>query len=392
MRNRLRTVLTVLGIGIGISAVICTAALGAASAERVRNQIDALGEDFLWIRAGSLEVGGARTGAGNARTLTAEDAAALVEEVPEITMCSPIASGREQIIAGAFNWNTRYQGVLPSFFQIRRRAPVAGVLFTPADVASAARVVVLGPDVARRLFEGENPVGRTVRMGVFPFKVIGVLSARGTDRGGADRDDVVFVPFSTANRNLDRRTWVSDVMCSVAPVERMAATEQQVAALLRWRHELFEGERDDFEIQHPAETIALRASSSRTMSAMLVGIAAVSLIVGGVGIMNIMLVSVAERRQEIGVRLAVGARVRDIRWQFLVEAAALGLVGAGVGLGLGWLGAWILSSGLGWAATVSAGTATVATITAVGTALVFGLIPAHRAAALDPIDAIRLED
>ena len=195
MRNRMRTVLTVLGIGIGISAVICTAALGAASAERVRSQIDALGEDFLWIRAGSLNQGGVRTGGGGARTLTADDATALVDEIPEIAMCSPISSGREQLVAGPLNWNSRYQGVLPSFFQIRRRAAVAGALFTEFDNASAARVIVLGHDVAQRLFEDENPVGRTVRMGVFPFRVIGVLASRGTDRGGADRDDVVFVPF-----------------------------------------------------------------------------------------------------------------------------------------------------------------------------------------------------
>ena len=391
LRNRLRTILTVLGIGIGISAVICTAALGAASTARVENQIDALGEDFLWIRAGSLNMGGFRTGAGGARTLTAQDAAALVDQVPEIAMCSPVSSGREQLISGALNWNTRYQGVLPSFFQIRRRMPTAGTLFTTADVSSAARVVVLGEVVAQRLFETENPIGRTIRMGRFPFQVIGVLATRGAARGGVDRDDTVFVPFSTANRLFDRRTWVSDIMCAVTAVERMASAEQQAATLLRMRHELWD-QADDFEIQHPIETIELRARTSRTLSAMLVGIAGVSLVVGGVGIMNIMLVSVAERRREIGVRLAVGARVRDIRWQFLTEAAALGLAGAGVGIGLGFFAAWILAAGFGWPAEVSTNSAVVATLAAVGTALVFGLLPAHRASSLDPIDAIRVDD
>ena len=392
MRNRLRSVLTVLGIGIGISAVICTAALGAASAASVQGRIDALGENLLWIRAGSVNFGGFRSGAGGARTLTAEDATTLADQIPEIAMCSPIASGREQLIAGSLNWNTRYQGVLPSYFRIRRRMPVAGTLFTDADMASAARVVVLGDEVARRLFEYEDPVGRMIRMGRFPFQVIGVLSSRGAGRGGIDRDDTVFVPFSTAIRNLDRRTWVSDIMCAVAPVELMASAEQQATTLLRIRHDLGPDERDDFEIQHPVETLQLRASSSRTMNALLVGIAAVSLAVGGVGVMNIMLVSVAERRREIGIRLAVGARVRDIRWQFLIEAAALGLVGGTVGIGLGLLGAWILATGFGWPATVSPDTAVVATMAAVGTALLFGFFPAHRASALDPINAIRVDE
>ena len=389
-RHRLRTLLTVLGIGIGIAAVICTAALGTASTARIQSQIDAVGEDFLWIRAGSLNLGGVRTGAGAARTLTADDAVALVGQVPEITKCSPISSGREQLVSGGVNWNTRYQGVLPSFFEIRRRTPVAGTLFTAADVASAARVAVLGSGVAERMFQS-NPIGRTIRMGRFPFQVIGVLSSRGTERSGGDRDDVVFVPFSTANRNFDRRTWVSDIMCAVQPAERMASAEVQAATLLRIRHNVRLGERDDFEIQHPIEIIELRANTLATMGRLLVGIAAISLIVGGVGIMNIMLVSVAERKREIGIRLALGARIRDIRSQFLLEAAALGLIGGGCGIGFGFVGAWVLRGAFGWSAAVSPETAVGATLAAVGTALVFGWLPAHRASALDPIDAIRVE-
>ena len=307
-------------------------------------------------------------------------------------MCSPVASGREQLITGASNWNTRYQGVLPSFFTIRRRAPIAGTLFTETDVANYARVVVLGPSVAQNLFGAENPVGRQIRMGRFPFQVIGVFGSRGADRGGVDRDDTVFLPFTTANRTLDRRTWVSDIICSVTPVEFMAAAEAGAASLLRARHELLPGEPDDFNIAHPIEFIELRSQASRTLSAMLTGIAAVSLVVGGVGIMNIMLVAVAERRREIGVRLAVGARIRDIRWQFLGEAAGLGLLGAGVGIAVGWIGAEIVSARFGWEATVSPSAVTMATAAAVSTALLFGYLPAYRASRLDPIDAIRIEE
>ena len=392
LKNRVRTGLSVLGIGIGIAAVICTAAIGAATSARIERQIDALGEDLLWIRAGSLNRGGFRSGAGGARTLTADDGRAIADQVPGISMCSPVASGREQLIAGGSNWNTRYQGVLPSFFTIRRRAPVAGTLFTETDIANYARVVVLGPSVAQNLFGGENPVGRPIRMGRFPFQVIGVLESRGADRGGVDRDDTVFLPFTTANRTLDRRTWVSDIMCAVTPVEFMAAAEAGAASLLRARHRLLPGEADDFDIAHPIELIQLRSQASKTMSAMLTGIAAVSLIVGGVGIMNIMLVAVAERRREIGVRMAVGARIRDIRWQFLIEAAGLGLLGAGVGITVGWLVAEIISARFGWEATVSTGLVAMANAVAVGTALLFGYLPAYRASRLDPIDAIRVEE
>jgi len=392
LKNRIRTGLSVLGIGIGIAAVVCTAAIGAATSARIERQIDALGEDLLLIRAGSQNRGGFRSGAGGARTLTADDARALVGQVPGISMCSPVASGREQLIAGASNWNTRYQGVLPSFFSIRRRAPVAGTLFTEADVANAARVVILGPAVAQNLFDGEDPIGRQIRMGRFPFQVIGVLDSRGSDRGGVDRDDAVFLPFTTSNRTLDRRTWVSEIMCGVTPVEYMAAAEAGAASLLRVRHRLLPGEPDDFDIAHPVESIELRSQASRTMSAMLTGIAAVSLVVGGVGIMNIMLVAVTERRREIGVRMAVGARLRDIRWQFLGEAAGLGVLGAGVGIVVGWIGAAIISTRFGWEATVSPSVVTMAAAAAVSTALLFGYLPAHRASRLDPIDAIRVEE
>jgi len=250
---------------------------------------------------------------------------------------------------------------------------------------------VLGPAVSARLFGEENPVGRTVRMGMFPYRVIGVLEPRGASRGGVDRDDVVFVPITTALRNIDRRETVSDIMCGVADAALMDRAEAEAASLLRWRHGLVEGEADNFEIEQPLEMLEARASTMRTMALLLTAIGAVSLVVGGVGIMNIMLVAVAGRKREIGVRLAVGARVSDIRLHFLVEAAALGLAGAVLGVIVGHLASWVVSYGFGWRTDVTAEIVTGAIFAAVGAALLFGYYPAHLASRLDPVEAMRSE-
>jgi putative ABC transport system permease protein len=391
-RNGLRTSLTILGIAIGIAAVMCTASIGAAGTARVQRQIDALGEDFLWIRAGSARVAGARTGAGGAQTLVPEDAVAIESSIHGVSMCSPQVGGREQIVVSGRNWNTQYRGVYPSFFEIRKRTLAAGTWFTDYELAGAARVLVLGMAASERLFGEENPVGRVVRMGRFPFQIVGVLDSRGSSRGGVDRDDVVFLPLTTSKKTLDRRDAVTDIMCAVAAPELMARAEAGVVALLRARHKLAEGAPNDFQIQRPLETLQLRAQSAGAMTAMLTAIGAVSLVVGGVGIMNIMLVSVTERKREIGIRLAIGARARDVRWQFLLEAAAIGLVGGIAGVGLGWASAEILSSHFGWETVVLAEVVATAVATAVGAGLVFGYYPAHRASNLDPMEAIRTEE
>jgi putative ABC transport system permease protein len=392
VRNSLRTLLTILGIAIGIAAVISTASIGAAGTARVQQQIDALGEDFLWIRPGSRRVAGARTGFGGAQTLVPEDAVAIEASVQGVTSCSPQVGGREQLIVGGRNWNTQYRGVYPSFFEIRKRTLAAGTWFTDYELANAARVLVLGMAVAERLFGDEDPVGRLVRMGRFPFQIIGVLETRGSSRGGVDRDDVVFVPLTTAKKTLDRRDAVSDIMCAISSPDAMGPAEAGVVALLRARHRLADGAPDDFQIQRPIETLQLRAQSAQAMTAMLTAIGAVSLVVGGVGIMNVMLVSVTERKREIGIRLAIGARARDVRWQFLLEAAAIGLIGGLLGIGAGWASARILSDAFGWPTVILTEVVVTAVATAVGTGLVFGYYPAHRAANLDPMEAIRTED
>jgi putative ABC transport system permease protein len=358
----------------------------------VQQQIDALGVDFLWIRAGSRRVAGARTGNGGAPTLVPEDAVAIETSVPGVTACSPQVGGREQVIFGGHNWNTQYRGVYPSFFEIRKRTLAAGTWFTGYELASARRVLVLGMAASERLFGSENPVGRVVRMGRFPFQIIGVLESRGSSRGGVDRDDVVFLPLTTAKKTLDRRDAVSDIMCSVSSPEAMAGVEAGVTALLRARHRLAEGAVDDFQIQRPVETLQLRARSAQAMTAMLTAVGAVSLVVGGVGIMNIMLVSVTERKREIGIRLAIGARARDVRWQFLLEAAAIGLAGGVIGVFTGWASAHILSSQFGWPTVILRDAVVTSVATAITAGLVFGYYPAHRASNLDPIQAIKTEE
>jgi putative ABC transport system permease protein len=392
LRNRLQAGLTVLGVGIGIAAVMCTAALGAAGAHQVQSQIDALGEDFIWIRAGSENAGGVRSGWGGARSLIPEDAAAIERGVASVAACSPVAQGREQIVVPGENWNTRYQGVWPSFFDIRRRTVAAGTLFGDADETGSKRVLVLGQAVAGRLFGDEDPVGRLVRINRFPFTVIGVLESRGADRGGVDRDDVMFVPLSTALRTLDRRDWVSDIMCAVKSPDLTDLATAEASLLLRVRHALEPDEPDDFQIQRPVETLRMRAQTANTLTAMLTSIGAVSLVVGGVGIMNIMLVSVTERRREIGVRMAIGARVRDIRWQFLLEAVAIGLAGGVLGICVGWTAAQALTAMFAWPTIVEASVMGWAVAVAVGSGLVFGYLPAHQASLFDPIEAMRAEE
>ena len=391
LRNRLRTLLTTTGISIGIAAVMCTVALGEGSAASLERQLDNIGDDFLWIEPGSVNVGGARSGWGGARTLVDADAFAIANDVPEIALCTPQFDGRVQVIVGGRNWNTRYVGVSPDLFEIRRWRLAAGTFFADYDVRERSRVAVLGPAVAETLFAGEDPIGREIRVDRVPFEVLGVLESKGVSSAGIDRDDVVFLPYTTARRHLYEREWIDDIYCSVRDPRQMPQAEARVASLLRMRHELDPEEPDDFSIRKPETTIQVRAQSSQTMAVMLTAIAAVSLVVGGVGVMNIMLVSVTERTREIGLRLAIGARVRDIRAQFMVEALLLGLVGGVLGVSLGWAAAEFFTGRLGWPAVVSADAITAAVATAAGTGLLFGYYPAHRASALDPIDALHAE-
>ena len=390
-RNRLRTFLTGLGISIGIAAVMSTVALGAGGQAAIEAQLDALGEDFVWIMPGGAVTAGVRGGAGSRRTLVPDDATAIEAGVPEIGACSSVVNGRDQMIYRNRNWNTRLVGISPAYFDIRRWKVATGTIFTENHVQQRGKVALLGANVAAELFGTENPVGATIRIGQFPFTVIGVLAPRGSDRSGVNQDDVVVMPFSTAQRSIEGRTYVSEIICSTRSPEETLAAELGVATILRLRHGIDPGEDDDFHIRRPQETLNLRLESARTLGLMLASVALVSLVVGGVGIMNIMLVSVTERTREIGLRLAIGARERDIRIQFLIEAVVLGLFGAVLGIVLGYAASEVITSVLGWRTIISTNAVAAAVAFAVGAGLVFGYFPASRAARLTPIDALRDE-
>ncbi len=390
-RNRMRSTLTALGISIGIAAVMSTVALGAGGRAAIEAQLDALGEDFVWIMPGSLNTGGVRGGWGSRRSLTPEDAAAIPASVPEITACSPVVNGREQVIIGNRNWNTRLVGVGPVYFTIRNWHVARGTLVSQYQVERRAKVAVLGANVAEELFPDGDPLGATIRIGQFPFTVIGVLAPRGSDRSGTNQDDVVVMPWSTAQRSIEGREYISEIICATASPDLTQRAELNITALLRLRHEIPVGGDDDFFLRRPQETLTLRLDSMRTLGVMLASVALVSLVVGGVGIMNIMLVSVTERTREIGLRLALGARQRDIRVQFLIEAVVLGLFGALLGIVIGGIASDVITRLFGWQTVISAEALTVAVVFAVVAGLIFGYFPASRASKLEPIDALRSE-
>ena len=391
LSNRLRSTLTALGISIGIAAVMSTVALGAGSTAQIEAQLDALGEDFVWIMPGSGDTGGARGGAGSRRTLKAEDSVAIAANVREVRGCSPVVNGREQVIISNRNWNTRLVGVTPVYFDIRQWAVARGTLFTQFEVEARAKVAVLGSNVARELFPAGDAIGQTIRMGRFPFTVIGVLRPRGSDRSGVNQDDVVVMPQTTAQHSIEGNEYVNEIICSTASAGTTLIAEQQIAELLRIRHGIPVGGDDDFHIRRPQEALNLRLASMETLGFMLSAVALVSLVVGGVGIMNIMLVSVTERTREIGLRLAIGARESDIRFQFLTEAVVLGLLGAVLGIAIGYAASIVITVTMGWQTIVSAQAIAVAVGFAVAAGLIFGYFPARRAAALTPIDALRNE-
>ena len=391
-RNRLRTALTVLGIMVGIGAVICTVALGEGSAALIHQQMLNLGDNFIWIENGSANAGGVRTGARTIPKLTAADSAAIVDEVPDIVRCSPSVDSRIQLIRGNQNWNTTYRGVSPDYLLIKAWPVVEGASFSDFDVQTRAHVAILGRSVVTQLFGEDDPIGETFRMGPLLFTVVGVLKPRGTSTSGQDQDDTVFIPYTTAQSKIrgDVRT-VDDIMCSATTPAAIKPAQDRISDLLRLRHALREDQPDDFNIRAPEDSIKLQEDSARTMERMLSAIASVSLLVGGIGVMNIMLVSVAERTREIGLRMAIGAREGDVQAQFLVEALVLGLVGGAAGVIVGVAASQVFANAYGWPMVVSPKTIVVAVAFASNVGLVFGYYPARHAPSLDPIEALRVE-
>ena len=389
-RNRLRSLLTMLGIMIGIAAVICTVALGHGSAAQIHQDLLMLGDNFVWVENGSRNVAGVRSGAGGVPRLTDEDMTAIVAEVSEIVRCSPQVDARSQVVAAGQNWNTTYRGVSSDYLLIRKWSIAAGSGFSDLDIERRAKVALLGQTVVDQLFPaGRDPVGLGIRIGTQMFTVQGVLNSKGPSSTGQDQDDFILVPYTTAQRHLKGTQWLDDVLCTASSEAAIPAAREHMTDLLRTRHRMLPV-RTAISTPAPDEA-SRRAEAARTMGLMLSLAAAVSLIIGGVGVMNIMLVSVSERTREIGLRMAVGARARDVRRQFLTEAVVLSVIGGTIGIAAGILASRTLADVLGWPALVSVDTIAIATAFSTGTGLVFGYYPARRASTLDPIDALRFE-
>ena len=391
LRNKTRSLLTVLGITIGIAAVICVVAIGKAGQARVEQQLNNLGDNFVWIEAGGRAVNGVRTGTHGVSTLTMADAVALKSQVPLIKSVSPNVDGSIQIIYGNQNWFTGYRGVAPEYFDIKRWFVAQGAIFSQDDVDRAADVCVIGRTVRDQLFGADNPIGKVIRVHGLPCTVVATLQPKGLSVSGQDQDDTVIMPYTTAQKKISGTPWLDDIVCSAVSAEAVRPAGLQAGAVLRDRHHLRPEEEDDFNIRNPEDIIKAQLEASRTLTVLLVTIASISLIVGGIGIMNVMLVSVTERTREIGVRVAVGATEEAIQLQFLGESVMLSLVGGAAGVLLGIFGSTIGGRALGWPMLFAPEAVVLAVVFSVAVGVFFGYYPARKAAHLDPIDALHYE-
>ena len=390
-RNKLRSVLTALGIIIGVGAVIAMVSIGNGAKAQVEQQIASLGENVILIFSGSVTSSGIRTGWGSAGTLKIEDAEAIRHEVPGVIAVSEEVISTRQVSAGNQNWFTRVYGESPEYFDIRQWPLSNGASFTGQDVRSSNKVCVIGRTTASQVFGSEDPIGQVLRIQGVPFLVTGVLTPKGLSPQGTDQDDIVIMPYTSAMKRVIGGSTLRGINIQVASPNHLAPAQQQITELLRQRHNIRAGRDDDFTVRNQQEIAETATATSRIMALLLGAIASVSLIVGGIGIMNIMLVSVTERTREIGVRLAVGAHGRDILTQFLIEAVTLSVIGGAIGILLGLGASWMLSVFAHWPTLISIPSIIAAFFVSAAVGIFFGFYPAREAARLDPIEALRYE-
>ena len=391
--NRLRTFLTMLGMVIGVGAVVLMLAIGQGAQYAVAQSINSMGSNLFIVLSGFTNAGGVRSGSGNAPTLTVTDAEAITE-LDGVETAAPVHQGSAQLVYGSSNWNSYVIGTTPAYLDVRSWALVDGSPFTDSDLRASTRVALIGKTAAQNLFGAENPTGKTLRIGQAPFLILGVLAPKGQSLDGRDQDDVLIVPLTTAQRKLFGTPFqgsVRAIMVKAAAPEVMPAVENSMNALLRQRHRIRSGQDDDFNVRNLTAVADSAAETTRIMSLLLGAIASVSLLVGGIGIMNIMLVSVTERTREIGIRMAIGAREKDILTQFLLEAIVISIAGCLIGLLLGIGGAVLTNLLTGTAVIISGSSVIVAFSVAAGVGIFFGYYPARKAARLDPIEALRYQ-
>jgi putative ABC transport system permease protein len=392
--NKMRSFLTMLGIIIGIAAVIAMMAVGSGASYVISQQIASIGSNIILVIPGSTTSGGLRMGSGGSQTLTSDDVRAIMAECPSVLRASGTTRTTSQVVYGNMNWSTIIMGATPELFDIREWPVVAGRSIGQQDVDSAAKVCLLGQTVADNLFGSEDPIGKIVRIKKIPFTVIGLLDRKGQSPQGTDQDDTIFVPLRTAQVKLSRSSFPNTVGALIVQAKNetlLDKAEEEINSLLKQRHRITNNKEPDFSTRNLSEILAVAEQSSKAMSLLLGAVASISLIVGGIGIMNIMLVSVTERTREIGIRMAIGARTKDILWQFLIEAVLLTMLGGIIGIILGAAGATVVSRILDWPTLISVQSITIAFFFSGAVGIFFGFYPARKAAGLNPIDALRYE-
>ena len=390
-RNKLRSFLTMLGIIIGVGAVIAMVAIGEGAKKRVQDQIASLGTNVLVVLPGTVTLGGARTGSGGVQTLVDSDAKAIMREIPLVSAASPVLRSGQQVIAGDQNWSTSIQGVAPEFQEIRNWVVSDGRFISDADVESTAKVALVGQTVAKNLFGDESPLDTIIRIKKIPFRIIGVLGPKGQTGFGNDQDDTIMIPYTTMEKRILGVTYVQQIVVSAVSADQTQQVQDQITMLLRQRHRVQPGRNDDFSIRNLSDITEAASNSATVMAVLLGSIASVSLFVGGIGIMNIMLVSVTERTREIGIRMAVGARSRDIMLQFIVEAMVMAASGGLIGILVGMGSSVLLKSLVQLPALIRPDIIAIAFFVFGSVGVFFGFYPARKAANLDPIEALRYE-